>query len=108
MKSTWPWNRCGRDNPVFANEADQLVRVAQAAADTHPRDAVAIYRHQVESLIEARGRDNYRRACAHLTRVRDIYRQLGEESAWAGLLAQLRESHRRLPALREELDNSGL
>ena len=94
--------------PRFPYEADQLIRVAQAAVETHPRAAVDIYRQQAEILIEARGRDNYRRACAHLTRVRDIYRQLGEEPAWTGLLAQLRERHRRLRALREELSNSGL
>ena len=94
--------------PRFPYEADQLIRVAQAALETHPRAAVDIYRQQVESLIEARGRDNYRRACAHLTRVRDIYRQLGEEPEWTDFMAQLRERHRRLPALREELSNSGV
>ena len=94
--------------PRFSYEADQLVRVAQAASETRPRAAVDIYRRQAESLIEARGRDNYRRACAHLTRVRDIYRQLGEEAVWTDFMAQLRERHRRLPALREELSNSGL
>lgn len=94
--------------PRFPYDADQPVRVAQAAAETHPRAAADIYRQQVESLIKARGRDNYRRACAHLTRLRDIYRRLGEEPAWTDLLAQLRERHRRLRALREELSNSGL
>ena len=88
--------------------ADQLIRVAQAASGTHPHAAVDIYLQQVESLIEARGRDNYRRACAHLARMRDIYRQLEDEPAWTGFIAQLRERHRRLPALREELDSSGL
>ena len=88
--------------------AGQLIRVAQAASGTHPHAAVDIYLQQVESLIEARGRDNYRRACAHLAKARDIYRQLEDEPAWTGFIAQLRERHRRLPALREELDSSGL
>ena len=88
--------------------ADQLIRVAQAASGTHPHAAVDIYRQQAESMIEARGRDNYQRACTHLTRVRDIYRQLAQEPAWTNFIAQLRERHRRLPALQEELSNSGL
>ncbi len=94
--------------PRFPYEADQLIRVAQAVSATHPRAAVDIYGHQVESLIDARGRDNYRRACAHLIRVQDIYRQLGQELEWTAFLAQLRERHRRLPALREELSNADL
>ena len=92
----------------FLYGANQLIRVAQSAAETHPHAAVDIYRQQVESLVEARGRDNYQRACTYLTKVRDIYRQLAEEPAWTDYIAQLRERHRRLPALIEELSNSGL
>ena len=94
--------------PRFPYGANQLIRVAQAASPTHPRAAVDIYRQQAESLIEARGRDNYRQACVHLARIREIYRQLEEEPEWTDFIAQLRERHRRLPALQEELGNSGL
>ena len=92
----------------FPQQAEQLIRVAQAASETHPHAAVDIYLQQAEILIEGRGRENYRRVCDCLTRVRDIHRQLGEEPAWSDLITQLRERHRRLPALREELDSSGL
>ena len=82
--------------------------MAQAASETHPQAALNIYRQQSESLIEARGRDNYRQACAYLTGVRDRYRQLSRISEWTGFIAELRERHRRLPALKEELSNAGL
>lgn len=88
--------------------ADQLIRVAQAASETHPQAALDIYRQQAESLIEARGRDNYRQACAYLARVRDLYRQMSRESVWTGFIAGLRERHRRLSALKEELSKAGL
>ena len=94
--------------PGLLYVADQLIRVAQAASETRPQAALDIYRQQAESLIEARGRDNYRQACAHLTRVRDLYRHLSLESEWTGFIAGLRERHRRLPALREELSEAGL
>ena len=58
-----------RRRPGFLHGVDQLIRVAQAASETHPQAALDIYRQQAESLIEARGRDNYRQACAYLTRV---------------------------------------
>lgn len=97
-----------QQQPRLPYGADRLIRVAVAASATHPRAALEIYRQQAESLIEARGRDNYQRACAHLTRVRDLYRQLGKEPAWTDFIAQLRERHRRLPALKEELSSSRL
>ena len=94
--------------PGFPYGTDQLIRVAESASETHPHAALDIYRQQVERLIETRGRDNYHRACEHLTRVRNLYRQLSQEPAWADFIAQLRERHRRLPALKEELSNAGL
>ena len=94
--------------PGFLYGEDQLVRVAQSASETHPQAAVDIYLQQVESRIEARGRDNYQRACSHLIKVRELYRQLSGEPAWTDFITELRERHRRLPALKEELRNAGL
>jgi len=62
----------------------------------------------VEGLIAARGRDNYQRACARLTRIRDLYRNLSEEAGWLAYVGELKERHRRLPALKGEMINAGL
>lgn len=94
------------NRPFLAGE--QLLRVAQAASSTHPQDALEIYRQQAESLINIRVRDNYRRACELLCKVRDLYLQQSQESAWTDFIAELREQNRRLPALMEELENAGL
>ena len=94
--------------PGFLYGEDQLIRVAKAASETHPHAAVDIYLQKVESLIGARGRDNYQMACTHLIKVRDLYRQLSKEPAWTDFISDLRERHRRLPALKEELSNAGL
>ena len=87
---------------------DQLIRVARSASGTHPHAAIEIYRQRAERRIEARGRDNYQLACTYLVAVRDLYRQLSEEPTWTDYIADLRARHRRLPALNEELSNSGL
>ena len=92
----------------FPYEANRMLQVAEAATRTHPRAAIQLYLEQAESLIEARGRANYHLACDHLTTARDIYRQLDDEPEWTHFVAQLRERHRRLRALQEELDSSGL
>ena len=87
---------------------DQLIRVAQAAAETHPHAAIDIYCQQAESLIEARGRGNYQLACTYLTNVRDLYGQLAQEPTWTGYITRLRERHQRLPALMDEMNKAGL
>ena len=87
---------------------NRLTRVAEAASATRPQAALDIYRKQVEGLIAVRGRDNYQRACAHLTRIRELYRNLSEEPGWLAYVSELKERHRRLPALREELNKADL
>ncbi|MFC2036949.1 hypothetical protein ACFLYD_03120 [Chloroflexota bacterium] len=82
--------------------------MAQAAEADHPHAALEIYRSRAERLIAARGRANYQIAVEHLLRVRALHRRLSEEATWNTYIARLREDHRRLRALREELDIAGL
>ena len=93
---------------VFPFGSDRLIRVAQAAAETHPQASVEIYREQVEKLIEARRRDLYQQACVYLTRMRDLHRQMSRDPEWNDFMAEFRERHQRLSALQDELDNAGL
>ena len=97
-----------RQRQVFSHGGDRLMRVARAAEETRPQAAVEIYREQAERLVETRGRDNYQQACVYLTKVRDLYRRMSQESVWTNFMAGFREHHRRLPALQDELDNAGL
>ena len=88
--------------------ADELTRVAQAAEADHPRAALEIYRRQAERAIATRGRANYQVAASRLLRVRDLYRRRGEEATWEAYIARLRQEHRRLRALQDELNKAGL
>ncbi len=87
---------------------ERLMRVAQAAERDHPRAALEIYRSQAEQAIHSRNRPSYALAAEYLGRVRDLHRRLGEESTWRAYITRLREEHRRLWALKEELDRVGL
>jgi uncharacterized Zn finger protein len=84
------------------------VEVARAAEETRPQAAIGLYMQQVERLIGARGRGNYAEAASYLQRVRDLLDRLGEAHGWQALIAALREHHRRLPALQDELHKAGL
>jgi len=87
---------------------DMSIRVAQAAEETRPREAIELYRQQAEGLIAQRGRQNYQAACKHLARMRTLYERLGENEIWTNYIARLREENRSLRALKEELAKVGL
>jgi len=59
-------------------------------------------------LIAQRGRENYALAAGYLRSVRDAYLHLGEPHTWQALIANLREQHRNLPALKDEFNRAGL
>ncbi|MFB3133046.1 MAG: hypothetical protein ACE10K_11045 [Rhodothermales bacterium] len=84
------------------------LRVAQAAEESHPLEAIRLYRQAAEHLIDQRGRDNYAVAATHLKQVRDVYVRLNNEEAWKQCIHEVRENHRNLPALKDELKKAGL
>ncbi len=84
------------------------IRVAQAAEESRPREAIRIYVERAEQLIAARGRGNYAEAARYLCRVRDLYHRLDEPKTWEDFIADLREQNRRLRALKDELNKAGL
>ena len=95
----WGWGWVGSQLPI---------RVARAAEESRPHEAIRLYLAEVERLIAARGRDNYAMAATYLVCVRDLYHRLGEPETWQTLIAALREQNRRLPALQDELNKAGL
>ncbi len=102
----WGLEIAARAGPLVGAEA--LLRLAQAAEADHPRAAIEIYRSGAERGIATRCRAGYKAAASFLLRVRELHRQLGEEAAWRAYISRLRDEHRRLRALREELDRAGL
>jgi uncharacterized Zn finger protein len=87
---------------------ESRIRAARAAEADHPEAAIRLYCTETERLIAAQGRASYIVAVEHLLRVRDLQRRLGEEAAWEAYVSHLRQDHRRLRALREEIDRAGL
>ncbi|MFZ0544015.1 MAG: SWIM zinc finger family protein [Candidatus Promineifilaceae bacterium] len=84
------------------------MEVARAAEVTHPREAIQLYRQQIERLIAARGRSNYAEAADYLIRVRKLYQRLSETDTWLGYIGAIRDQKPRLPALLDELKQAGL
>lgn len=84
------------------------IRVAQAAEESHPFEAIPLYVEAARQLIEQQGRENYATAARYLARVRDIYKRLGQPQPWQALIAATREQNKRLRALQDELTKAGL
>jgi len=87
---------------------DYEVRVARLVESDHPQAALDIYSDRVERLIRARGRGKYQTASSLLTRMRDLYRRRRSGEDWDRYVGELRQRHRRLRALQDELNKAGL
>ncbi|HET7094561.1 MAG TPA: hypothetical protein VFI22_13805, partial [Thermomicrobiales bacterium] len=83
---------------------DLEARVAEAAETSDPDAAVRIYRRLAEREIDARQRTHYQQAAAYLARVKLVMANAGRAEQWTADIAELRQSHKSLRALREELD----
>jgi uncharacterized Zn finger protein len=97
--SGWGW---------YEEEDSLPMRVARAAEASHPTEALRLYKREVARLIELRGRGHYARAANYLYRARDLYHRLDRDDEWQALIATLRNEHRRLRALLDELRQAGL
>jgi uncharacterized Zn finger protein len=84
------------------------IQVAKAAEAQRPHASISIYLAEAERLIAEQGRGNYQMAAGYLTRVRELYKQINDSASWSKLMADLRERHRRLRALQDELNKAGL
>ncbi len=98
----------GAERTIYGHGADRTLVVAQAAEATRPRGALALFQHYAEQCIAGRNRESYRQACIYLIKVRDLYDGLDEYERWERYLARLREKHRPLRALKEEMAAAGL
>ena len=84
------------------------LQVAEAARHARPRESIRLYLQIVQHLIAIRGRDNYAQAAEHLKQVQELYRRLGDLQGWQRLITNLREEHRSLRALQDELNQARL
>jgi uncharacterized Zn finger protein/catechol 2,3-dioxygenase-like lactoylglutathione lyase family enzyme len=84
------------------------LKVAQAAEEIYPQEAIALYQQRAERLIAQRDRRQYHEACTFLAKMRSVYEKSGEHEAWASYIAALRQQNRNLPALKDELAKAKL
>ncbi len=95
--------------PIYGYFAPMIhLTVAKAAEATRPRAALEIYLKEIKRLIAERSRSSYSSAAGYLSQVRALYQRLGEENNWRTLITNLRQEHKSLRALQDELNKAKL
>ena len=88
----------------YWNLGDYRLRVAQAAEQDYPDRAITIYQQIAQHHIDQRNRNHYQQAAEYLAHARTLYERQGRHEAWRDYIHDLRDRHRTLRALREELN----
>jgi uncharacterized Zn finger protein len=73
-----------------------------------PKLLVPIFRQYVQKRIAEKNRKSYQKAVEWLEELKAIYLLLEQAGAWNGYLQELRENHRHLPALQDEITRAKL
>lgn len=89
---------------------DLWLRLAEMRAETHPDDAIPIYRRAVERAIDRKDKRGYREAVELMRIVADLMRAAHQPEAFEPYVEEVRATHRRkrnLMKLLEGLEASG-
>lgn len=82
------------------------LELAAARSSEHPADAAAVYRREVETLVETKHRGGYAAAAKLALRVVQLESAAGDPGAGQAFLADLRLRHKRKTSLQAELDRA--
>ena len=86
------------------------LELAERRKETHPEDAVTIYRERIEPAIARKTKADYEEAVGFIEEVGTLLRRLGREEELPGLVAEIRVAHarkRNLIALLDRLKLEG-
>lgn len=96
-----------RPGPYFVRP-ETLARVAQAASESLPHEAVRLYRKLAEMAIAGRQRHTYQQAVRWLAAAGRVAASAGEAVEWRSYVRELLLRHRQLRALQDEARKGGL
>jgi uncharacterized Zn finger protein len=73
---------------------DLWLQLARLRSETHPEDAIGVYRRAVTTLVNRQGNDAYRDAVGLLKEIRELMHALDRADDFAAYLAQVRTQHK--------------
>jgi uncharacterized Zn finger protein len=87
---------------------DLWLTLAERRADSHPDDAIGVYRRLVEAAVGQGTKDAYREAAALAERIWHLHQRAGMPEAFPSWLNGLKARHKRKRNLIAELSQRGL
>lgn len=96
------------EDPTWDPGGDRRARLAEAREPTHPDEALSLYMLVAGEELVQTGRRAYARAIAMLKRAGRAASASGQDHWFSDQLLDLREQHRRRPALIQMLDKAKL
>lgn len=75
--------------------AELWLELAELRAESHPEDAVAVYRDRVEPIVDRKTKAAYADAVSLIAMVKELMTRLGQEDEFGDYLEQIRATHRR-------------
>ncbi|MDI6769628.1 MAG: SWIM zinc finger family protein [Anaerolineales bacterium] len=106
--AAWAVAEKARTSKLAWGWGNLLLHVAQVSDKHRPQKAIPVYLDAAERLIEKQGRKNYAAAAGYLHRARDLFSAMKRSDEWQKTIADLRQRHRNLPALQDELRKAGV
>ncbi|MEM1349610.1 MAG: SWIM zinc finger family protein [Myxococcota bacterium] len=95
-------------HPLGTSWAQLQLEIADAARESRPRTAIALYQSIAEALIEKRSASAFKEAAQVLVRAFLVARELGESAQWAVYMEELGDRYGRFQSLHEALYAVGL
>ncbi|MEV1246716.1 DUF6880 family protein [Nonomuraea sp. NPDC050022] len=93
---------------TYGLDPDLRMRVVNARAQTHPEDAIPVYRELAESCVSRASRPGYQEAIQYLFTLRTLFERTGDQTEFASYVARLRAAHPGKKAFHTQLDGAGL
>ncbi|WAH38206.1 hypothetical protein [Alicyclobacillus dauci] len=88
--------------------SDSAQKLFEVIKQHDPIRLVPILQQFADKRISEKNRASYQRATEWLTELKSIYHLLGQTEQWNRYLREVSESHRRLPALQDEISKAKL
>lgn len=97
-----------RGNAASDSLSDSARTLFEVIRQRDPIRLVPILRRFAEKRISEKNRASYQRATEWLTELKSVYHLLDQTEQWNHFLREVREGHRRLPALQDEISKAKL
>jgi hypothetical protein len=96
--------RSARSRGFLPDLSPLILRLAQAAEETHPAQSAQLYIEAAEKFIAQRSRGNYATAATYLARLKPLYERMGAPEKWAETTRRLRTQYKALRAMQDEFN----